>query len=504
LAVSGIDIIEIGFLRTGQNVEYRGNSTYFTEISQISSFIPKDRHGSEFVVFTDYGAQYKGWDFGKITPCDNTSVTGFRVGYRKEDLCAAIDTFKVVKDNGYKLFIQGVESLNYTDKEMLVAIEIINEIKPYAFGVVDTYGSMYKDDVLRLLGLVDHNLSNDIAIDFHSHNNLQLSFSFAQEVVEAVSHDRTVLLDATLHGIGGGAGNLNTELIADYLNRKHGYHYDLDAIFDAIDEYILWIKQDEDWGYSIPHFFAGIYTAHANNITYLLEKHRLDTKDIRYILNMLEPKLRKRYDYNLLEKLYIEYSNNKIDDSDAIGFLKEQFANRSIMVIAPGKTVQTEADAIKKAIADSASIIISINHLTDMAAHSFVFYGNYRKYKHDLDHIPARNCIISSNIKSDLNGVIKVDYNHLIDRDLFYADNPTVMLLNLLYRIGVKNILIAGLDGFKGDISDYYDSSYEGRSTSKDYEAINKDLYKFLKEYRSRLGDSGTITFVTTSMFDEE
>ncbi len=59
---------------------------------------------------------------------------------------------------------------------MLEAIEVINDIHPACFGIVDTYGAMYKGDVLRLFTLVHNNLAEDIAIDFHSHNNLQLSF----------------------------------------------------------------------------------------------------------------------------------------------------------------------------------------------------------------------------------------------------------------------------------------------------------------------------------------
>jgi 4-hydroxy 2-oxovalerate aldolase len=218
---------------------------------------------------------------------------------------------------------------------------------------------------------------------------------------------------------------------------------------------------------------------------------------------MLEPNIRKRYDYDLLEKLYIDYSDNKIDDCDALRFLKEQFALSPIMIIAPGKTVQTESALIRKTIARCKPIVISINHLTDMANGAFAFYGNSRKYKHDIHRIPIERCIISSNVKSDIDGVIKVDYNHLIDRNLSYADNPAVMVLNLLNRIGVKDILIAGLDGFCGNADNYYSSAYEGRSTVKNSEAINGDLRKFLADYKARLGDSGSLTFITSSMFSD-
>ena len=36
LTFAGIDIVELGFLRDGKLTEYKGNSTFFTEISEPS------------------------------------------------------------------------------------------------------------------------------------------------------------------------------------------------------------------------------------------------------------------------------------------------------------------------------------------------------------------------------------------------------------------------------------------------------------------------------------
>ena len=100
---------------------------------------------------------------------------------------------------------------------------------------------------------------------------------------------RPVIIDTTLEGLGKGTGNLNTELMVDFLNRKKYYTYDEDEIFDIIDEYIEWIKKDHTWEYQDSAFMAGIFSSHANNIIYLQDKHRLGTKDIKNILSMIDP-----------------------------------------------------------------------------------------------------------------------------------------------------------------------------------------------------------------------
>jgi 4-hydroxy 2-oxovalerate aldolase len=498
---ANIDIIEMGFLRSGEGIEYKKGSTYFTEISQIADFIPQERGSSEYVVFTDYGAQYKGWDFNKIKPCDGTSVTGFRVGYRKEDLAAAIDTFKTVQENGYKLFIQGVESLNYSDREMLETIDIINELQPYSFGLVDTYGAMYKEDALHLFNLVSRNLDENIAIDFHSHNNMQLSFSLAQEIVQASGTGRTILIDATLDGLGGGAGNLNTELIADYLNSKYDYEYNMDAVFDTIDEYVDWIKEKNTWSYSIPHYFAGIYNSHANNITYLLDKHRIGTKDIRNILTMIDPVARKRYNYGELEKLYIEYSDDNCDDSNTLAELKKKWNGRPVMMIAPGASSVTERGRIEEVIADRNPVCVSVNHVVDHKD-AYAFYANPRRYKKDEAALSsmADHIILVSNVRDEALSY-HVRYSRLISKDLQHFDNSSIMFLNLLRLLDVKEILIAGLDGYDVGKENYFHSGYSNHHKPEDYQLVNDELRLFLTNYCEALRDSASIAFVTTSMF---
>ena len=129
---------------------------------------------------------------------------------------------------------------------------MINEIHPYSFGIVDTYGAMYIDDVDRLYGLIDHNMKSDICINFHSHNNYQLSFAFAQEVIKLSNGTRQVIIDGTLNGVGKVAGNLNLELIVDFLVRKMHYDYEFDDILDMIDDYIYKYTLEHKWGYSVP------------------------------------------------------------------------------------------------------------------------------------------------------------------------------------------------------------------------------------------------------------
>lgn len=497
LTNANIDVVELGFLRS--NCEYKGDSTFFTELDQLKKFIPEKRGNTMYVAFSDYGKEYGMWDFSQIKPREKDGIDGFRVGFRKKDLKNAIDTFKTVKENGYILFIQGVESLSYSDLEMLQAVEIINEIHPYSFGIVDTYGAMYKDDVLRFFSLLDHNLDDDIAIDFHSHNNMQLSFSFAQEVVEASRGVRPIIIDTTLEGLGKGTGNLNTELMVDFLNRKKYYTYDEDEILDIIDEYIEWIKKDHTWEYQIPYFMAGIYSSHANNIIYLQDKHRLGTKDIKNILTMIDPVKRKRYDYDNIEMLYKQYSGTKVDDRDALQTLTDELSQKALLVLVPGSSLSNQAGRVAKFMSKQPNVV-SINFVDERS--NFVFFGNQRKYDRYIKSCEGKTVIVTSNIKGERSDYI-IDYNGVIDHSLKYFDNSTVMFMNTLLKAGIENYSIAGLDGFEYNKENYYSEAYNISRYTDDYAQINNDLKYFLKNYSKRLRVQGTVRMITDGMFSD-
>ena len=153
--------------------------------------------------------------------------------------------------------MQPVDILGYTDAELLDLIEKINELEPYAFSIVDTFGSLYREDLQRVFYLVHHNLWANAKIGFHSHNNLQMSFALSQDFIDMSQGLRDIVVDSTMAGMGRGAGNTNTELVMQYMNRKFNSGYDIDIVLDLIDNYIDGFHNSYEWGYSIPYFLAG-------------------------------------------------------------------------------------------------------------------------------------------------------------------------------------------------------------------------------------------------------
>ncbi len=503
LTDANINIVEMGFLRDRKQVDYQGNSTFFTSVEQIEAFIPGEKRNTEYVAFIDFNM----YDFAELEECTGNSVTGIRFGFTKKQLVMQkqelLECMRIIKRQGYHLYIQGVNTPAYSDRELLELVDIVNEIRPYSFGIVDTYGSMYLNDIVHYFDLVDYNLDQSICIDIHSHNNLQLSFAFAQEIIARSEGKRKIILDATLEGMGKCAGNLNTELIADYLVRKKSYDYKLDNILDIIDNYLYKIKRRYSWGYSVPAFMAGIYKAHPNNIIYLTEKFRINTRDIKNIISMIDEDTRQRYDYNNIEQLYIKYNENQNSDAVCIQELTERIKGKKVLLLIPGHSLVTYSTRIEEYVAKNRPVIISVNFVSQFEE-SYVFWGNAKRYQ--LEGKRSRvshKDILCTNVAKEKEDAYIVDYHRLICEGFKYFDNSSIMCLNLLDILDAAELTIAGFDGFDlNRKNNYIDASFINDLDAEEFDEVNEVIYAMLKQYFGKAADRRKISFLTPSRFE--
>jgi 4-hydroxy 2-oxovalerate aldolase len=205
------------------------------------------------------------------------------VVFYKHQIEEAILLCKAVRDNGYKLFVQPMVTIDYTLEEYSRLIRRMIVLQPYAISIVDSFGYMNKDDFRKYFKVLDNVLDSDVVVGFHSHNNMNLAFITAQDILEYKTN-RRIIVDASLYGMGRGAGNLNTELIAHYYNMIFGEKYDIQKIMHLISAYIMPITKEKQWGYSPYLFLTGLYHCHPNYACYLLEEYQVTVEEFEKFL----------------------------------------------------------------------------------------------------------------------------------------------------------------------------------------------------------------------------
>lgn len=499
LIEGNIDIIEIGFF---QDEGFGDGKTVFLNSKEAKKYIPSNKQGKMFTVLADISR----YSVSNLDEYDMQSVDAIRVCFFKHEKDQVVDFCKNVKEKGYKVFVQPVDIMGYTDQELLDLIYVINPLEPYCFSLVDTFGSMYLSDLTRIYDLVEHNLIDTSAIGFHSHNNMQMSNALAQHFLSILHTKRAGIVDTTISGMGRGAGNTPTELIVQYMTSQLEYDYNLDAILDVIDNYMEKIRLQCNWGYSTDFFIAGAYAAHVNNITYLNKKNSISSKDMRYIINELSLSERKRYDYNLLEKTYVGYLTADIDDSSSINFLRETLREKNIVVMAPGKSIYTEKDRIREYIKQNDAIVISINFLSEKIPSDFLYMSNKGRldYCSKLAGFKEVEKIFTSNMDVETDEKVHVvSFTQLIKCGWVHVDNSALMLLRLLERLEPKKIGIAGLDGYSYDgMDNFFNEELDSQRICQEALELNSEISSMLTDfYKTRKNNIFKIEFITESRF---
>ncbi len=499
-----IDIIECGWLKDKIHTE---GTSYYHVPSDIVPYMSDKSERCIYVAMIDWDR----YNLDNLPVNDGKSIDAIRVVFPHNHFEEGIALGKIIKEKGYQVYFQASNTLDYSDDDLIKLAECINKAEPVCLSVVDTFGAMYSDDLEHIVPILDRELNKDIKLGFHSHNNQQLAFSNAIKFVELLHHtERKIIVDSSLCGMGRGAGNATTELLVNYLNKKHNENYDLNVIMDAIDMYMGYFIEHYQWGYSTPYFISGIYCAHVNNIAYLLRNHRTNAKDMQNIIESLPADDRKTYDYDLLEQKYLDYQNKVVDDEAVMNELRTKLKDKRVLLILPGKSVINDRERIDEYIAKHNPVIIGINAIMQNYKYDYLFFCNTVRYDYakeiytDVFHGNKR--IVASNIKTnaDENEMI-VNFNSLVKRGWEHFDNSGIMCLRLLDKLQITDIAIAGFDGFKdGYEESYADVSLPHINPGKKWEELNDEIKDIYQDFRNKTRDYMNVEFVTESYYEEK
>lgn len=500
LVNSEIDIIEIGFL--DERREYDKNRTIFPNTVSVEKvFGDVGIINNKIVAMIDYGT----CNIENICECDETFIDGIRIIFKKVNMHKAIDFAEQLMKKGYFVTLQLVSITSYEDRDILEFCEAANKICPYGIAIVDTYGLMHKEQLHHYFELLDYNLKKQIAIGYHSHNNFQLAYANTIEMID-MKTNREVILDGSVYGMGKSAGNAPIELLAMHLNEYYEKHYKVNEILEIIDACILPIQQKYKWGYSLEFFLAALNNCHPQYINYLIKKSTLSIDSVNEIVKKINNEKKLSYDEEYISKLYQKYIEKKFDDQKAIIELKKKLLGKSVLVLAPGKTISTKEENIKYFIESNDVIVLAVNFVPENIAVDGMFIGNSKRYKEIADRLHKnfgnRYIIATSNI-SLLNEKFSyvVNIENLLEKRETISDNSTAMMLNLLILLDVKNIYLAGFDGY--DLTNleesYCDESFNFSCDHERLQKVNNEICAKIKEVQK----IKPLSFITESIYKE-
>lgn len=500
LVSAGIDIIEVGFI--DERRDYDHDRTIFPDVESVNRTFeginPKD---AMVVGMIDYGT----CSIENVIPAKDSFLDGIRVIFKKHIMKEALAFCSSLKELGYDVFVQAVSITSYDDEEFATLLELVNEVEPYAFSIVDTYGLLHKNQLIHYFDIANKVLSNNISLGYHSHNNFQLGYANCIELAEK-EIGRTLLLDGSLYGMGKGAGNTPIELLAMYMRENFNVNYHLSQLLEAVDVTIQDCYRMTPWGYNLKFFIAASNDCHPNYVAALTEKKKLSVKSINEILAMIPKEKKLLFDNALIEELYVDYQAIEYEDKEDLYKLISEWAHRNILLAGPGRRVG-EVDKIRRYQEENDAILISVNFIPENIKTDYVFMNNAKRYvklagklSEALRDAKDVKTIATSNVtRAQGRFDYVLEYEKLLDEDALIKDNPLFMLIKLCKLAGAKSIALAGFDGYEKCVdTNYVNPNMEYVFSKEKADVLNEDTASGIK----RANLPYPIVFVTESLYE--
>jgi 4-hydroxy 2-oxovalerate aldolase len=263
-------IIEIGY-KTPLKAGYLGEYRYVPK-STLGRLRDKAREGLRFAVMLDAKDCEVRTLPSLLSGCEG-AVDLVRLAVARDRVGHAVSLARELKALGYGTALNVMRAHDVLDDpglfdELAAAADTID----YVY-LVDSYGSLFPDQVRTLFKTARERLPQRLG--FHGHDNISLAFANTLAALEAGAE----IVDATLLGMGRGAGNLKTELITAHRAREHGVRIDYLQISGLLDQ-LGEMQRRHGWGINTPYIISGLERLPQQEIMSWLGKRRYSTGTI--------------------------------------------------------------------------------------------------------------------------------------------------------------------------------------------------------------------------------
>jgi 4-hydroxy 2-oxovalerate aldolase len=304
--------------------------------------------------------------------------------------------------------------------------------------LVDSFGSVFPNDVSRIISQVRQR--TDVKLGFHGHNNLELALANSLTAIAL----GVELIDATILGMGRGAGNLKTELLLTVLNSNNHLAVDFDQLGKIVQAFEGLMSQ-HGWGTNLPYMLSG-----ANS---------LPQKEV------MEWVSRRFYSFNSIVRA-LENKKEGRDDNERLEVFQPKSADSIAIIIGGGSTPKEHGIAVLSAIEKlKGSVLIhasskNASFFKDLSNHQYFclvgneghrlenVFENWADFKGTclLPPYPRKmGTYIPQKIKSRAFELNEITFTDKL------LDSHTVLALQTALELQVKEIYLIGYDGYHSD-----------------------------------------------------
>ena len=264
LSEAGVDYMEIGY-KSSEKYFSRGEhgAWKFCTEDDIKRIVGDMQTTMKLSAMADIGRI----DSQDIPQKKDSILDMIRVACYAKEIDKGIALAHECLDKGYEASINLMAVSKVLERDLDEALDDLSKSYVPVIYLVDSYGSLYSEQIHFLAKKYLSALPGK-ELGIHTHNNQQLAFANTIEgIIAGINR-----LDATLYGMGRGAGNCPLELLLSFLKNPK---FDIRPLIQVIQDIFVPIKAEIEWGYHIPYLITGVLNEHPRSAMKIMAQKEL-------------------------------------------------------------------------------------------------------------------------------------------------------------------------------------------------------------------------------------
>lgn len=266
---AGVDYMEFGYKASKEIFDPdKFGKWKFCDEKDIRKIVGDNKTDMKISVMADVGrTDYK----HDILPKKDSVIDMIRVATYINSIPTAIEMVEDAKGKGYEATVNIMAVSKVNDEDLDGGLELLGASSVDVIYLVDSFGTFYPEQIERMTDrYLNVAAKYNKKVGIHAHNNQQLAFA---NTIEGLSRGASYL-DATVSGMGRGAGNCYMELLLSFLRNPK---YNKIAIMNFVEKHMLKLKEEGAvWGFDIPYLLTAIMNSHPSTAIQFIKEKRTD------------------------------------------------------------------------------------------------------------------------------------------------------------------------------------------------------------------------------------
>lgn len=391
-------------------------------------------------------------------PADGSPVNLVRIAahfHETPDCGAAV---WALHELGYEVGLNLMQTGGRSADEVAEAVEGLQQLPLKVIYFADSLGNMTPPSVDATVRTIRSRWSG--AIGFHAHDNMGNALANALAAYQAGA----TWLDATVLGMGRGAGNLRLEYLLFELRALGAWRYAaIDGLLDLVVNEFAELQRHYQWGPNLFYYLSALYEVHPTYVQEMLRDDRYSHDEVIAALQRLGNAGGARgYSPSRLVQALSRDLEDATGSWDCTGWLR----GRDVLLIAAGDMGRRHRAAVTRFIRARQPFVICINSNPWIEPQDVDVWCSCHPQRLILDStyysafagsIVVPSGLIPANVAPSLDGWKVMDYGVSIRTDVFESNPVTATIpkpLSALYALafataaGAQRIDLVGFDGY--------------------------------------------------------